>query len=89
MQWNETGDTYSLRYRHSQSSLKYQMKGVQVGGRLIIHGMGLEVKIKPQAGGRKRIPYSSWILTVTSSLPLSHSISIFLSLLNRMENYLP
>ncbi|KAI8818960.1 PI31 proteasome regulator N-terminal-domain-containing protein [Fimicolochytrium jonesii] len=41
--WNATGDMFSFRYKHSQSSLTFLLKCVKVGkNKLIVHGMGIE-----------------------------------------------
>ncbi|TPX53742.1 hypothetical protein PhCBS80983_g06187 [Powellomyces hirtus] len=40
--WNGAGDMFSFRYRHSQSSLTFLLKGVKVGSKLVVHGMGIE-----------------------------------------------
>ncbi|TPX34989.1 hypothetical protein SmJEL517_g02490 [Synchytrium microbalum] len=40
--WNSTGDTYSFRYRHTQSTFTFLIKGVKVANRLVIHGMAIE-----------------------------------------------
>ncbi|KAJ3006578.1 hypothetical protein HKX48_009579, partial [Thoreauomyces humboldtii] len=40
--WNASGDMFSFRYKHSQSSLTFLLKGVKVGKKLVVHGMAIE-----------------------------------------------
>lgn len=41
--WNASGDMFSFRYKHSQSSLTFLLKGVKIGkNKLVVHGMGIE-----------------------------------------------
>ncbi|TPX40918.1 hypothetical protein SeMB42_g03586 [Synchytrium endobioticum] len=40
--WNSTGDTYSFRYRHTQSTFTFLIKCVKVSNRMVIHAMALE-----------------------------------------------
>lgn len=42
--WNSKGpDTYSFRYRHDQSSLEFIIKTVKLAGRVVVHGIAVEV----------------------------------------------
>eukprot|EP00842_Homolaphlyctis_polyrhiza_P004698 jgi/Hompol1/5229/HPOL_004311-RA len=40
--WNATGDTYSLRYKHPQSTFTFLVKSVRLANKLVIHGMSVE-----------------------------------------------
>ncbi|KAJ3184290.1 hypothetical protein HDU87_005137 [Geranomyces variabilis] len=40
--WNASGDMFSFRFKHSQSSLTFLLKGVKVGSKLVIHGVAAE-----------------------------------------------
>jgi proteasome inhibitor subunit 1 (PI31) len=42
--WNKTGpDSYTLRYKHDQSSLVFLLKLVKLSTRSLIHGIAIEV----------------------------------------------
>lgn len=40
--WNATGESYSLRYRHEQSSLTFLLKALKMGDSVLVHGMAVE-----------------------------------------------
>lgn len=40
--WSPVVDTYSIIYKHIQSSLTYQLKGLAFGSTIMIHGMVVE-----------------------------------------------
>ncbi|KAJ3162095.1 hypothetical protein HDU86_005793 [Geranomyces michiganensis] len=40
--WNASGDMFSVRFKHSQSSLTFLLKGVKVGSKLVVHGVATE-----------------------------------------------
>ncbi|KAI9098095.1 PI31 proteasome regulator N-terminal-domain-containing protein [Phlyctochytrium arcticum] len=40
--WNATGDSFSFRYSHPQSSFTFLLKGVKMMDKLIVHAVGIE-----------------------------------------------
>ncbi|KAI8920721.1 PI31 proteasome regulator N-terminal-domain-containing protein [Entophlyctis helioformis] len=43
--WNATGDTYSLRYAHPQSSFTFLLKAVRLASKLILHAMSIQAAV--------------------------------------------
>ncbi|CAG8514923.1 3636_t:CDS:2 [Ambispora leptoticha] len=42
-EWNAKGpDSYAFRYKHTQSSLTFLVKGMRLSNKFLIHGMGIE-----------------------------------------------
>ncbi|KAI8804544.1 PI31 proteasome regulator N-terminal-domain-containing protein [Cladochytrium replicatum] len=41
-EWNATGDTFSFRYRHSQSTFTFLIKTIKLGPKLLVHGIAVQ-----------------------------------------------
>ena len=40
--WNASSDSFSLKYKHSQSAFTFLLKAVQLESKLVLHGMAVE-----------------------------------------------
>jgi len=43
-EWNNSNDAWAFRYRHHESSMTFLLKGLKLGGTLLVHGLALEQK---------------------------------------------
>jgi proteasome inhibitor subunit 1 (PI31) len=54
--WNKKGpDVYTLKYKHEQSSFAFLLKLVKIAGKMIVHGIAIEVNAL-LLGLRTRVP---------------------------------
>eukprot|EP01126_Amoeba_proteus_P041112 TRINITY_DN4412_c0_g1_i12.p1 TRINITY_DN4412_c0_g1~~TRINITY_DN4412_c0_g1_i12.p1 ORF type:complete len:220 (-),score=44.18 TRINITY_DN4412_c0_g1_i12:702-1289(-) len=42
VEWNQSQDSWSFRYKHYRSSMTFLLKAIRIGNNLLVHGLALE-----------------------------------------------